>query len=144
MEDIIRWISLVSNGLTIVASGIAIYVFFTKRESIATIFSLLLNYTYQLSLSEMKEKLEKLNEYNAKDPDENEKIVNILNEVCGQIKGNERLSENFKEIVEEINTFALGRRKLTEPKKRALVSELRERIRHLNIRNIDDLVGDTK
>ncbi|TOL82595.1 hypothetical protein CGH89_23235, partial [Vibrio parahaemolyticus] len=68
-----KWISLASNLVTIGASSIAIYLFFTKKESFTAVFSLLLNYTYQMSLSEVKEKLEKLNEYNAKDTDEHEK-----------------------------------------------------------------------
>ena len=144
MDEVIKWVILCSNVFTIVASGIAIFVFFTKRKSIVTVFNLLINYTYQLSLSEIKEKLEKLNEYNAKDSVDNEKIINILNEIIGQIKGNQKLSVHFKLLLEEIDGFALGRRKLTEAKKRALVSELRERLRHLNITSIDNLVGDTK
>tara|TARA_R110000737_G_scaffold278495_1_gene285259 strand:+ start:96 stop:518 length:423 start_codon:yes stop_codon:yes gene_type:complete len=139
-----KWISLISNTFTIVASGIAIFVFLTKRKSIASVFDLLINYTYQLSLSEIKEKLEKLNEYNAKDSEDNEKIINILNEIIGQIKGNETLKAHFSELLKEIDSFALGRKKLTEPKKRAVVSELRERLRHLNVRNIDKLVGENK
>ena len=104
---------------------------------------MLVNYTYQLSLSEVKEKLEKLNEYNAKDEIENEKIVNIFNEIVGQIKGNDKLKEHFSSLLSDIEIYALGKKKLSEPKKRALVSELRERLRHLNVKNIDQLVGET-
>ena len=32
-------------------------------------------------------------------------------------------------------------KKITEPMKRALVSEIREKIRHLNIQVIDEIVG---
>ena len=142
LDDFLNWIALFSNIFTVVASGIAIYIFITKRESISSVFDLLINYTYQLSLSEIKEKLEKLNEYNAKDPEDNEKIINILNEIVGQIKGNEKLRAHFSELLKDIDGFALGRKKLTEAKKRAVVSELRERLRHLNVRNIDKLVGE--
>lgn len=144
MDVFMKWIALFSNIFTVVASGIAIFLFITKRESIASVFDLLINYTYQLSLSEVKEKLEKLNEYNAKDTEDNEKIINILNEIIGQIKGNEKLKSHFSELLKDIDGFALGRKKLTEAKKRAIVSELRERLRHLNVRNIDKLVGENK
>jgi hypothetical protein len=142
LDEFITWVALISNLFTIVASSIAIYLFIVKRKSIATIFNLLVNYTYQLSLSEIKEKLEKLNDYNANNLEENEKIINILNEISGQIKGNVKLSSHFSDNIIEIDTYALGKKKLTEPKKRAIVSELRERLRHLNVRNIDSLVGE--
>jgi hypothetical protein len=144
LEEVIKWVTLFSNTSTIVASGIVIFVFVTKRKSIVTVFNLLINYTYQLSLSEIKEKLEKLNDYNAKDSEDNEKVINILNEIIGQMKGNDKLKIHFKVFLEGIDGFALGKKKLTEPKKRALVSELRERLRHLNVKNIDNLVGDAK
>ncbi|WP_281947476.1 hypothetical protein [Vibrio parahaemolyticus] len=142
MDDVIKWISLASNLVTIGASSIAIYLFFTKKESFTAVFSLLLNYTYQMSLSEVKEKLEKLNEYNAKDTDDHEKIINILNEIVGQIKGNDKLRNHFTKQLIELDQFASTKKKLSEPAKRALVSELRERLRHLNVKNIDHLVGD--
>ncbi|KAB0317253.1 MULTISPECIES: hypothetical protein [Vibrio] len=143
MDELMKWISLISNIVTIGASSIAIYLFLAKKESFTAVFRMLVNYTYQLSLSEVKEKLEKLNEYNAKDENENEKIVNILNEIVGQIKGNDKLKQHFSSSLSDIDMYALGKKQLSEPKKRALVSELRERLRHLNVKNIDHLVGDT-
>ena len=101
-----------------------------------------MNYTYQLSLSEIKEKLEKLNDYSAKDPEQNETIVNILHDIVGQIIGNDKLKKHFSEILETLEDLLSNRRRLTEPRKRAVVSELRERLRNLNIKNIDDLVGE--
>lgn len=127
---------------TIFASAIAIYLFVAKRKSISSVFQLLVNYGYQLSLSEIKEKLEKLNDYNAKDPEQSEQIVNILHEIIGQIRGNNKLSKHFSTLLSELENLVSDRRRLTEPRKRAVVSELRERLRHLNISNIDDLVGE--
>jgi len=128
----------------IIASGIAIYIFLFKGKTISSVFELLVNYSHQLSLSEVKEKLERLNEYNAKDPAQCEKIVNILNEIIGQIRGNIRLKIHFNELLTTIEILVSDKRKITEPRKRTLVSELRERLRHLNIKNIDNLVGETK
>lgn len=137
-----KWVTLISNIFTVFASGIVIYLFVFKREKISSVFDLLINYTYQLSLSEVKEKIERLNEYNAKNPEQREQIVNILNEIIGQIKGNHKLKNHFAKLLADLEDFASGKRKLTEPKKRAAVSELRERLRHLNVQNINNLVGE--
>lgn len=142
MDEIIKWVSLISNTFTVIASAIAIYLFLFKRKAISSVFDLLINYTYQLSLSEVKEKIERLNEYNAKDPEQSEKIVNIFNEIIGQIKGNHKLKGHFTELLVTLEILAADKRKLTEPRKRAAVSELRERLRHLNVQNIDNLVGE--
>jgi hypothetical protein len=144
LDELIKWLALISNVFTILASGIAIYLFIFKRKALTTVFDLLVNYTYLLSISEVKEKLERLNEYNAKDPDQCEKIVNILNEIIGQIRGNSSLKIHFKDLLLTIEELVSDSRKLTEPRKRAVVSELRERLRHLNVKNIDNLVGETK
>lgn len=142
MDEIIKWVSLISNIFTVFASGIAIYLFLFKRKTISSVFNLLINYTYQLSLSEVKEKIERLNEYNAKDPEQSDKIVNIFNEIIGQIRGNKRLKAHFSELLVTIEVLVSDKRKLTEPRKRAAVSELRERLRHLNVQSIDNLVGE--
>lgn len=145
------WISLrfLYDTLTVVAHifaigayGIAIYVSLFKRKQISSVFQLLLNYSHQLTLSELKEKLERLNDYNAKAPDQHDQIVNILNEIVGQIRGNVRLKIHFAEVQASIEELVADRKKLTEPRKRALVAELRERLRHMNVQSIDALVGD--
>ncbi|MFP8967772.1 hypothetical protein ACKC9G_14410 [Pokkaliibacter sp. CJK22405] len=139
-----KWISFLSNVMTVLASGIAIYIFVSNKDKIASVFTLLMNYSQQLSLSELKEKIERLNEYNAKDSEECERIVNIFNEILGQLKGNEKIKSHFIEMIESIENMVSDRRRLTEPKKRALVSELRERLRHLSVKSIDDLVEVSK
>jgi hypothetical protein len=132
-----------SAGLmTIAASGLAVFVFVTKREAIASAFRVLLTYSYQLTLAELKEKLERLNDYNANDAQQQEPIVNILHELVGQIRGNRRLAPHFKGLILQAERLAADKRRLTEPKKRAFVSELRERIRHLNVESMDDLLGE--
>jgi hypothetical protein len=144
LDDVMKWLSLVSNLFTIFASGIAIYIFLAKKEEISSVFNLLINYTHQLSLSEVREKIERLNEYNAKDPEQCEHVVNIFNEIIGQIRGNDRLKNHFRELLVTMESLASDKRRLTEPKKRVIVSELRERLRHLNVQSIDNLVGDSE
>jgi len=144
LKDCLDIISALANLFTIVASGIAIYLFVFQRKNIASVFSLLLNYSYQLSLSELKEKLERLNEYNASNDDHYDSIINILHEFVGQVRGNDKLRvimvDQIVLIEDAIARDGKGR-KITEPNKRALISEVREKIRNLNVRNIDDLVG---
>lgn len=143
MNTFPEWISLISNLLTIGASGIAIYLFTFKRKSISSVISLLVNYTYQLSLSEVKEKLERLNDFNANDPEQKETVIIIMNELVGQIRGNEKFKVHFSDILATFeNLISRKQNELTEPRKRAVVAELREKIRHLNVTNIDSMIGE--
>ncbi|WMB73644.1 hypothetical protein RA178_03195 [Shewanella oncorhynchi] len=123
------------------ASSIAIYLYFTKKESIGSIFTMLKNYAYQQTLSELKEKLEKLSDYNAKDSIHHEQIINIVNDIVGQMNGNDHLKVHFKVIITRFERMISERDRLTEPLKRSLVAEFRERLRHLNVENFDEIVG---
>lgn len=143
LDKFVFFLNLLALTTTSIASIIAIYVFFKNKEKISSAIDLLINYSHQLTLSEIKEKIERLNEYNAKDPDECEKIINIFNELIGQIKGNDRLRDHFGSKIDEIESLASDKRKLTEPRKRAMISEIRERVRHMKISNIDGLIGET-
>lgn len=138
---VIDAVSFLSDFLTVIASSIAIYLFLAKRKELSSVFSLLVNYTFQMSLAEIKEKLERLNDYNAKDPESIEIIENIFHEIIGQVRGNDKLSGHFAELIARMEELTTNKKTLTEPKKRAVVSELRERLRNLNIENIDGLVG---
>lgn len=144
MKQIIEIVGFFADIFTIGASAIAIYLFVYKRGAIASVFSLLLNYSYQLSLTELKEKLDRINEYSATDDEENLVIMNILHEFLGQVRGNDKLKLIMAEQVisiEGVITKSDKGKKITEPMKRALVSEIREKIRHLNIEVIDEIVG---
>lgn len=129
-----------SGLLTVGSSGIVIYLFIFQKNKIKSVFDLLLNYSFHLTLSELKEKLERLNELRVSDKDGQDAIVNVLSEIAGQIKGNEKLCANFQEILTTIESL-IDKRRLTEARKRSLVSELREKLRTLNIDNIDILNG---
>ena len=133
--------SLVANIFTILASGIAIYLFFFKRKTISTAFKVLVNYSFQMTLSELRAKLDRLNDLNTNEPSHTEEIVNIFNEIVGQIRGNRKLSKEYTEILEKLTGYAESPKKLTEPRKRSIVSELRERLRHIDIEDLDELAG---
>lgn len=146
--SIVSWfvgfISFLANSLTVVASGIAIYLFFWKGKYIATVFNVLVNYTTQLTLAELKEKLDDLNELRVTDNEDREEIINILHDIVGQIKGNPKLTPHFSELIIRIEKVTATKGKFTEPMKRAIVSEIREKIRHVGIITIDEISGDQK
>lgn len=138
----VKFIDIFSNIMTIVVSFIGIYIYIKKRKEIASMFITLMNYSYQLSLSELNHKLEKLSDYNADESEEQKRIIiNILHEIMGQIRGNDKLSKHLSEVITKIEKAVSGQSKLTEPIKRILACELRERLRLLNVDNIDDMIG---
>ncbi|WP_312158263.1 hypothetical protein [Acinetobacter variabilis] len=99
-------ISVLSDLFAIVAASIAIWLFFTKSNEIKTAFNLLLNWSFQLTLTDLKSKIERLNEYSAKDPAELEEIRNILHEIAGQMRGNEQIVQSSKELISKIEKLA--------------------------------------
>jgi hypothetical protein len=94
-------VAFLANGFTIGASGVALYVFFKNRKKISAAVDLLLNYSFQTTLGELKEKIERLNEYNANEPADVPEIKNILHEISGQIQGNSRLSVAIPDLVKK-------------------------------------------
>ena len=143
-DEFLKVMALLANVATIGASSIAIYLFLTKRKAIASAFRVLLNFSSQLTLSELRSKFDRLNELTAADPEQIDDVINILNEIVGQIRGNQALAEQFDDLIPKLSSLAEDRRRLNEPRKRALISELRERLRHVNVENYGDLIGDNK
>lgn len=143
MESLKPWldgVALLANIFTIVASAIAIGVFIAKRKELSTALELLLNWSYQTTLSDIVGKLDRLNEYNASEADDLAEIRNILHEIAGQFRGNVRLLNSAPRIPERLEYLAAGRR-LTEPNKRSMVAEVREVIRNLKVNSIDPQIG---
>lgn len=138
---LVKVISVLANLFGIIASGIAIYIFFFKIDSLKAVFRILINYTYQITLNELTRKMDEINTFTTDDPDQKKEIINILNDIEGQLKGNKLLKEKCKETLLLIFDFTSDTIKLTEPKKRSLISELRENLRTLNIENYSKLLG---
>ncbi|NHB11246.1 hypothetical protein GWK53_32700 [Burkholderia cepacia] len=133
-------LALIANALTIAASAVALYVFFKNRKKISAAIDLLLNYSFQTTLGELKEKIERLNEYNANEPDDVPEIKNILHEIAGQMRGNQRLSDAIPDLVDKIDRLANARR-LPETSKRSIVSEMREKLKNIQVGNIEAIAG---
>jgi len=130
----------VANVFTVIASGIAIYVFVLNRKKISAAINLLLNYSFQSTLTEIREKLERLNEYNANDSAGNQEVRNILHEIAGQLRGNQRLFSLLAGMSEKIENLAKSK-KLNEPLKRSMVSELREHLRNIQVNSTANFSG---
>jgi hypothetical protein len=129
-------VNFCANVFTVFASGIAIYLFVCKREKIKSVIQILFNYSTQISISEVKYKLERLNDYTVSDPEQKDIIINILNDISGQIKGNKNIfNSDFVELLNLIDKYTHNQSDFSEPKKRSLVSELREKLRHVDIQN---------
>ena len=144
MKIIADLAAFIANLMAIAASGIAIYLFVWKRNYISSVFNTLLSYSTQITLSELNEKLNTLNELRATEPEHKNEILNLFNDIAGQLRGHPTLKSKFSDLIEEIGRITASKAKITEQKKRALVSELRERVRHVGILNIELVKGQEK
>lgn len=138
MNNIDYWVNFSANLLTVIASAIAIFIYFTNKEKISSALSFILNYSNQLTLADLKHKIERLNDYNATIPDQNSEVINILHDIEGQILGNKYLKTELADQLLKISVFTTKNKPIAEPKKRSLVSELRESVRTLDASNFVD------
>ena len=136
LKIVIEVVSALADILTIFASGIAISIFFLKRAELSIALSLLLNWSYQTTLSDINGKLDRLNEYNANEALDHPEIKNIFHEIAGQIRGNPRLLTAAPALPDRIESLSSGK-KLSEPNKRSMVAEIREVIRNLQVKNLN-------
>jgi DNA-binding GntR family transcriptional regulator len=102
---------------------------------------MLVNFSFQTTLGELREKLERLNEYHADDALGNQEIVNIFHELHGQICGNARVLAAMPELADKLEKMLKSAKPIAEPRKRAMVSELREVLKNLNVGSIENYVG---
>ena len=128
-------ISFLSDLFAIIAASIAIWLFFYKSNEIKTAFNLLLNWSFQLTLTDLKSKIERLNEYSTKKPEELEEIRNILHEIAGQMKGNEQIVKSSNDLISRIEKLA-NSKLLDEPRKRSIISEIREVLRNMQVNSV--------
>lgn len=133
--------SLVGNVFATIASGIAIYLFVMKRAEISTAFRLLLNWSFQTTLTDLRGKLDRLNEYNANEASELGEIRNILHEIAGQVRGNAQLQHSAPNLASRVESLASSR-KLTEPLKRSMVAEVREVLKTIQVNSLEVTTRD--
>jgi len=135
-QPVLDAVSLAANLFALFAAALAIYIYLANKGKISKAIQLLLNFSFQTTLSELKEKLERLNEYSASEPTEIEEIKNILHEIAGQIRGNNHLNEKISSLADSAENLANNKKKLSEPAKRSFISELREQLKNIQIDNV--------
>jgi hypothetical protein len=130
-------LAILADIATVLASSLAIWIYISNRKKISTAIQLLLNYSFQTTLAELKEKLERLNEYNANEPDDVPEIQNILHEIAGQIRGNPKLMDidSMARVPDDLEGLARSKQ-LFEPRKRAAVSKVRETLKNVEINGL--------
>ncbi len=137
----VELLAVLSNIATVAATILALSIYFKNRKKISAAIQLLINYSFQTTLAELKEKLERLNEYNAGNSSEVPEIRNILHEVAGQMRGNKIVSEKMCDLINKFERLAKSK-VLLEQRKRSLVSEARESLRYMQVNSLDLEVND--
>lgn len=133
-------VAFFANALTTITAAIAIWVFFRKGKEISAAFKLLVNFSFQTTLTDLRGKLDRLNEYSANEPADHPEIRNILQELAGQVRGNKRLRQSAPDLASRLEAFAT-RPRLAEPAKRAMVAEMREILRNIQVNSIENNIG---
>jgi len=127
---------------TTIAAIIVVYLFISKRNAISSIYNLFVNYTFQTSLNELYKKLEKLNDYDADNSKHRREVISILGEIIGQMRGNPILAKKCKSMLKKLSDYEVNPHFLTDPRKRSLIIELKETLRHINIQSYKELLGE--
>lgn len=144
LKDVVEGISFLANLLTVLTSIIALTLLVKKGPAIASAVKLLINFSFQTTLSELRQKLERLNEYHAGDPDGNIEVVNIFHELHGQISGNPRVLAAMPDVAQRLQKMLNSTKAITEPRKRAMISELREVLRNMDVESIERYVEEIR
>ncbi len=144
VDDILKFLTAASNVFTIGASGLAIYLFIAKREVIFSVIKVLVNYSFQSTLDDFRAKLDRLNDFSTDDPAGRKEVISILHEITGLIQGNKLLKRQFDDMLRKVTRLAGAGGRLNNARKRAIISELRERLKSVNVENIADLIGEKK
>jgi hypothetical protein len=135
-------ISLLADVLTIVVGVITLYLVIWKRKKISAVVKGLMNYAFQLTISDLKSKLDSLNKLSMEDEKTAKEAIGVFHDILGQIKGNPKLhSPLVSEFYDKLEKVLKLKKPIEDTRKRALVSELREILRYINVENVDDNMG---
>jgi len=135
-------VSLAANALTIIVSLLAIIIFLTKRKSIATAIKLLLNYSFRSTFSELTSKLDKLVDLRSEDPEQKKEMICLLNDIIGQVKGNKKLHVACDKLIRQFVKYAERPDRVNDPTTRSLVSQLRETLKYIDLKDFDGILGE--
>ncbi|HEL3864722.1 TPA: hypothetical protein UM690_002652 [Stenotrophomonas maltophilia] len=138
LSVLLRAIEFAADIGTIGASVIAAILFFRNGPEIKSLIRSLNNFAHRDSMSELRIKIELLASLRAVDQSNSVEISSLFLEICGQIDGSPFLRDDLCDISARMKSAASGRKMISEPQKRAMLSELREMVRHLDYANFED------
>lgn len=132
-------VSFIANIVQISVGVIALYVAWTQRDKISAAFSVLLSYSLQTSLTDLRHWIEKLNEHTVDGTDESKRVRMSLANIFGKIKGNpilynhfgEKMLKRLKLMMQDLDEG----KPVTETSKISLCSEIKESLTTLEIEN---------
>lgn len=131
--------SFLANLAELGAGSIAIYLYIFKRDDIKAMYRVIMNYSFHLTLSELKGKLDKLSELKANE--QRQEVIYVFHDIVGQLRGNNGLCDKCNGIINKIEQTIADPKKINEGTKRSLVSELREQLRDADISNYNQQGG---
>ncbi len=131
--------SFLANIIQILFGGTALFFAWTQRDKISAAFSILLGYSLQASLSDLRHWIEKLQESSVEENDPSKKFRTALAYISGKIKGNTILYEHFGDkVLKRLNVMMLDlddEKVVTQTIKMSLCSEIKERLTTLEVKN---------
>jgi len=119
-----KTLSILSDLVTTVLGGIALYGLIFKRKKIVLFIRLIINSQYNERVKRVKETLGKLEGFSFEEKDERTEIFNLIGQLSGQIKPLATDKNGLIKVHEELKEILDGKQKLSEAKKRNLVYEL--------------------
>jgi len=126
---------------SIIAVGVFIYSVI-KRKKIASLFNALSNYAHQITLTDLKVVLGKLEVLDGNIEANKEGIASLTSGLIGQIRGNPKILSQVEDIVLNIEGYLNNpKQKFTESRKRYLLCQLAERLRQIDVANFS-IPGD--
>lgn len=143
-EVLLRVIEVIADVGTIGAACVAILVFLRNGPELKSLIKTLNNFAHRDSMSELRIKIELVSSLHASDQSNSTEIASLFLEICGQIDGSPFLRDDLSEISSRMKNAASSRRSISEPQKRAILSELREIVRHLDYANFEELTNNAK
>ncbi|WP_460759436.1 hypothetical protein [Lysobacter fragariae] len=143
METVTTIVDFLGDLFTVMASALALYLYFFRRGEIGAAIKAIANFAYQSTLAELRQKLEALANLHASNGDHLDDIVSTWHDVCGQIEGNPALVVECAEFVKRVKRATNRATPISQPQHRALISQLREKLRHIDVTTFADALGET-
>lgn len=134
VKAIISWIvqatGFFADLLTILASLVAIYVFWMNRSEIGQVLKQIAGWRVHASTHEVLHKINKLSELDSETNLSDSKI--LLSQIIGQLNGVPEFSSELDDLVKEFRKLAKAKT-VPNAKKQELLSELTERLRNIQL-----------